>query len=56
MEQFKNNPPQVQINQVFNNYTELCNYFNLPILGGKSKQLQLKKLEQYFSWTRDGKK
>lgn len=56
MEQFKNNPPQVQINQVFKNYTELCNYLNLPILGGKSKQLQLKKLEQYFSWTRDGKK
>ncbi len=56
MEQFKNNPPQVQINQVFNNYTELCNHLNLPILGGKSKQLQLKKLEQYFSWTRDGKK
>ena len=56
MEQFKNNPPQVQISQVFNNYTELCNYLNLPILGGKSKQLQLKKLEQYFSWTREGKK
>ena len=56
MEQFKNNPPQVQINQVFNNYTELCDYLNLPILGGKSKQLQLKKLGQYFSWTRDGKK
>lgn len=56
MEQFKNNPPQVQINQVFNNYTELCNYLNLPILGGKSKQLQLKKLGQYFSWTREGKK
>lgn len=41
---------------IFDNYTELCNYLNIPVLGGKSKQLQLKKLKRYFNWIREGKK
>lgn len=41
---------------IFENYSSMCNYLGIPVLGGKSKQLQLKKLESYMRWTREGNK
>lgn len=41
-------------NQIFKNYKELCNFLNEPVKTGKSKQLQLKEWERYFSYKKDG--
>lgn len=41
-------------NQTFKNYKELCIFLNEPVKTGKSKQLQLKEWERYFSYRKDG--
>lgn len=43
-------------NAIFKNYKELCNALDEPIKTGKSKQLQLKDWERYFSYEKDGNK
>lgn len=46
----------IKVGQVFKNYKELCNALNENVKSGKSKQLQLKKWERYFSLSKDGNK
>lgn len=38
----------------YKNYKELCETLNEDIKTGKSKQLQLKNWERYFTWNKDG--
>ncbi|MGE4213591.1 MAG: hypothetical protein AB7E42_02280 [Anaerotignaceae bacterium] len=44
----------LQAGQVIKNYKELCNILNEPIKTGKSKQIQLKEFERYFSYHKQG--
>ena len=48
------NVKHIQVGQVFKNYKVLCEYLNEPIKSGKSKQLQLKDWERYFSYKKQG--
>lgn len=41
---------------VLKNYKELCKTLELPIVGGKSKQLQIKNLERFCKLEQDGHK
>ena len=50
------NTNALKTNQTFKNYKELCEYLDEPIKTGKSKQLQLKDWERYFSYEKEGKK
>ena len=43
-------------NDVFKNYRNLCEYLKEQIKTGKSKQLQLKEWERYFSFKKEGQK
>ena len=40
--------------QKFKNYKELCEYLNEPVKSGKSKQLQMKDWERYFTYKKVG--
>ena len=40
----------------YKNYKELCGILNEDIKTGKSKQLQLKDWERYFTWEKEGPK
>lgn len=42
--------------QIIKNYKELCSLLDLPVLGGKSKTYQLKELERYIDYTKEGQK
>lgn len=42
--------------QIFKNYKELCLFLGIEIKTGKAKQLQLKELERYFKYHREGNK
>ena len=50
------NTNALKTNQTFKNYKELCEYLDEPIKTGKSKQLQLKDWERYFSYEKEGQK
>ena len=50
------NTNALKTNQIFKNYKELCEYLDEPIKTGKSKQLQLKDWERYFSYEKEGQK
>ena len=50
------NTNALKTNQTFKNYKELCEYLDEPIKTGKSKQLQLKDWERYFSYKKEGQK
>ena len=42
--------------QVLKNYKELCGALDIPIKGGKSKLLQLRDIERYFNYKKEGNK
>lgn len=46
----------LESNQVYKNYKELCGALNEKEKGGKSKKLQLKEWERYFSFHKEGQK
>lgn len=50
------NLSNIKVGQTFKNYKELCSALGEPVKGGKSKQLQLKEWERYFSFTKQGHK
>lgn len=45
---------QINEGQVFKNYRKMCEYLEEPVKTGKSKQLQLKDWERYFTYHKDG--
>lgn len=48
---------KVKVGDVFKNYKALCEALNIePKLNGKSKNLQLKKIENCIGYTRNGHK
>ena len=47
---------KVNIGQVFKNYKELCAYLGEQEKGGKSRDLQIKDWERYFSFEKQGHK
>lgn len=47
---------KLYINAIFKNYKELCNVLDEPVKTGKSKQLQIKNWERYFSYEKYGNK
>ena len=44
----------VESGQVFKNYKELCEHLGEPVKVGKSKQLQMKDWERYFTYKKSG--
>lgn len=42
--------------QEFKSYSHLCEFLHLTPTTGNARMAQLKQLERYFSWTRDGNK
>lgn len=55
-ETFLLNYKQLQVGQEFKNYKALCTFLGEPNKTGKSKQLQLKDWERYFSHDKNGNK
>lgn len=47
---------EIKEGQVVKNYKELCEILGEKLKVGKSKQLQLKKFDRYFEYTREGNK
>lgn len=45
---------QINEGQVFKNYRKICEHLEEPIKTGKSKQLQLKDWERYFTYHKNG--
>ena len=50
------NMNNVNLGQEFKNYKELCAYLGEQEKGGKSKDLQIKDWERYFSFEKQGHK
>ena len=50
------NLSNIQAGQTFKNYKELCRALSEQVKGGKSKQLQLKEWERYFTYKKEGNK
>lgn len=46
----------LKVGETYKNYKVLCEVLDEPIKTGKAKQLQLKKWEEYFTWTNVGNK
>ena len=51
-----NSMNNVNVGQEFKNYKELCAYLGEQEKGGKSKDLQIKDWERYFSFEKQGHK
>ena len=47
---------QINEGQIFKNYKKLCEYLEEQVKTGKSKQLQLKDWNRYFTWHNEGNK
>lgn len=47
---------QINEGQIFKNYKQLCKYLEEQVKTGKSKQLQLKDWNRYFTWHNEGNK
>lgn len=50
------NTSKLKKNQVFKNYVELCNFLGIKNTGGKFKILQLKELERFCEYHKEGYK
>ena len=46
----------LQVNQIIKNYKELCSLLSLPVLTSDSKKAQLKELERFIRFDKDGHK
>lgn len=46
----------LQLGMVVKNYKELCSLLNLPVLGGKQRTYQLKEIERYIDYVKEGHK
>lgn len=47
---------QLEVGEVFKNYKHLCETLRLPIKTGKAKQIQLKNLERFLQYEKQGHK
>lgn len=50
------NLEKLEVGKVFKNYKELCKELGLPVKGGKGRQYQLKDLERYCKYRKEGHK
>jgi hypothetical protein len=50
------NLSKIRVGETYKNYKELCSILDEPIKTGKSKQLQLKDWERYFTYKKEGNK
>ena len=46
----------LKVGETYKNYKAVCEVLDEPVKTGKSKQLQLKKWEQHFTWINNGNK
>ncbi|MBD1379174.1 hypothetical protein [Metabacillus arenae] len=50
------NISNLQLNHTYKNYKQLCEVLEMPMKGGNAKKAQLKELERYFKYNKEGNK